>query len=351
MGGRYSDEILMQRCIQLASKGMGRVFSNPLVGALILHNHKIIAEGCHEAFGGAHAEPNAIYSVNDKTLLNDSTLYVNLEPCSHFGKTPPCVNLIIASKIPRVIIGTIDPNPLVSGKGVDILRKAGIEVKVGVLEKECEWLNRRFFTYHKEKRTYVVLKWAQSADGFLDILRNTITPAGPNWITNEPARQLVHKWRSMEMSIMTGTNTVIIDNPKLNVREWPGKDPLRIVLDRSLRIPKNRSVFDKSIPTTVFTEKAAASEENLEFYQIEFDEMVLDRILKILFQRGIQSVFVEGGAKLLQAFIDRDLWDEARVFYGPEDFVEGVKAPVFNNFFQAEENNIGKSKYKLFMRI
>ena len=350
MGGPYSDEILMQRCIQLASKGMGRVFSNPLVGALILYNNKIIAEGYHEVFGGTHAETNAINSFKNKALLRDSTLYVNLEPCSHFGKTPPCVNLIIASKIPRVIIGTIDPNPLVSGKGVNILRKAGIEIKVGVLEKECEWLNRRFFAYHRDKRTYVVLKWAQSADGYIDINRNAETPAGPNWITNEPARQLVHKWRSMEMSIMTGTNTVIIDNPKLNVREWPGKDPLRIILDRSLRIPKNRAVFDKSIPTIVFTEKKKSSEENLEFYQIEFDEMVLENILKILFQRGIQSVFVEGGSKLLQSFIDQNLWDEARVFYGEEDFVEGVKAPELRNFFQAEEQTIGKSRYKLFTR-
>lgn len=350
MEEEISDKIFMKRCLSLAKMGEGRVFSNPLVGSVLVHNKKIISEGYHEYFGGPHAEPNAIHSLKNKELLKDSTLYVNLEPCAHFGKTPPCVDLIIASKIPRLVIGTKDPNPLVSGKGIEILRKAGIAVKSGVLQKECEWLNRRFFTFHGEKRTYVVLKWAQSADGFIDIIRNPETPVGPNWITNEPARQLVHKWRSMEMAIMTGTNTILMDNPRLDVREWPGKNPVRVILDRTLRLPEESFVFDKSVPTIVFTEKEKKPTENLEFYKIQFDEKILVRVLEILYKKGIQSVFVEGGAALLQSFINLNLWDEARIFYGKNKFNEGISAPVLKNHEMTEENSIGSSKYRLFIR-
>lgn len=349
MEEEFWDEIFMKRCLTLAKMGAGRVLSNPMVGSVIVHRNQIISEGYHEFFGGPHAEPNAINSLNNKELLKDCTLYVNLEPCAHFGKTPPCVDLIISSKIPRLVIGTKDPNPLVSGKGIEILLKAGIKVKSGVLQKECEWLNRRFFAFHGEKRTYVILKWAQSVDGFVDIIRNPETPVGPNWITNEPARQLVHKWRSMEMAIMTGTNTILFDNPRLDVREWPGRNPVRVILDKSLRLPEECFVFDKSVPTIVFTEKEKNPEENLEFYKIEFDEKTPVKILEILYKKGIQSVFVEGGAKLLQSFINLNLWDEARIFFGKNKFYEGIPAPVLKNYKMTEKNNIGHSNYKLFI--
>jgi diaminohydroxyphosphoribosylaminopyrimidine deaminase / 5-amino-6-(5-phosphoribosylamino)uracil reductase len=350
MEEEFWDEIFMKRCLTLAKMGAGRVLSNPMVGSVIIHKNQVVSEGYHESFGGPHAEPNAINSLKNKELLKECTLYVNLEPCAHFGKTPPCVDLIIASQIPKVIIGTKDPNPLVSGKGIDILQKAGINVKTGILQKECEWLNRRFFTFHGEKRTYVVLKWAQSTDGFVDIIRKPETPVGPHWITNEPARQLVHKWRSMEMAIMTGTNTVLFDNPRLDVREWPGKNPVRVILDRSLRLPEKSFVFDQSVPTIVFTEKEKKPEENLAFFNIKFNEKTPVNILEVLYKKGIQSVFVEGGAGLLQSFINLDLWDEARIFYGKNEFKKGIPAPDLKNHQLTEDNNIGDSKYKLFIR-
>lgn len=326
------------------------MYSNPMVGAVLVHNNKIISEGYHEFFGGPHAETNAIQAVREKSLLKECTLYVSLEPCSHYGKTPPCVNLVIASKIPEVIIGTTDPNPLVSGRGIELMKESGIRVKTGILRAECEWLNRRFFTYHKEKRTYVVLKWAESADGFIDVLRGEKTPVGPKWITNEPARQLVHKWRSREMAIMAGTNTISSDNPKLNVRDWPGKNPIRVVLDRTLRLPPGSNVFDQSIPTVVFTERDKKSLENLEYLKADFSKNLPEEILGVLYKKGIQSVLIEGGANLLQSFIDENLWDEARIFRGQGFFYEGIKAPVLKNFIKTEEENLGNSLYLLYTK-
>ncbi len=345
-----SDENYMRRCLTLAKMGEGRVQPSPLVGAILVYNNRIISEGYHEIFGGTHAEANAINKLQRQELLKESSLYVNLEPCSHFGKTPPCVNLIISSKIPKIFIGCKDPNPLVSGQGIKLLLEAGLDIRVGVLEQECFWLNRKFLTFHEKKRTYITLKWAQSADGFIDVVRNADASSVPTWITNQPAKQLVHKWRSEQMAIMAGTNTILYDNPRLTVREWPGKNPLRVVIDRVLRLPAENYVFDKSIPTIVITEKEKKSEENLEFCKIEFNENTPEKILGILYRKNIQSVLIEGGAMLLQTFIDKGLWDEARVFYGKIEFRQGIYAPVIKNYFMAEETNIGNNKLKLFIK-
>lgn len=320
----------MHRCIDLARNGKGRVAPNPMVGSVIVHNENIIGEGYHMQYGGPHAEVNAINSVRNKTHLPESTLYVNLEPCSHTGKTPPCSDLIIENKIKKVVIGIIDPNSLVAGKGVEKLRKAGIEVKVGMLESECYELNKRFFTFHKLKRPYIILKWAQSRDGFLDIIRNAGTPIGPNWISNPISQILVHKWRSMEQAIMVGTNSIIYDNPGLNTRLWPGSSPLRITFDREGRINSSAKIFDKSTPTLVFTTKKFKNSVNLEFVQIDFKNHDLKPILDNLYKRDIQSLIVEGGEQLLQSFIKQQLWDEARIFKGDKDFKNGIRAPYLH---------------------
>ena len=238
------DEVFMQRCLELAGNGLGYVAPNPMVGAVVVHKGEVIGEGYHRQFGQAHAEVNAIQAVKDSSLLEESTLYVNLEPCVHTGKTPPCTDLILAKKIPSVVIGTPDPNPLVQGKGIEKLIKSGIQVTTGIIEDACRDLNKRFFTFHKLKRPYIILKWAQTKDGFIDIKRKAGESIGVNWITSPLSRDLVHKWRSEEQGIMAGTHTVIMDNPHLNVRHWNGKNPVRIVLDRSLKIPKHFHVLD-----------------------------------------------------------------------------------------------------------
>lgn len=340
----------MERCIYLAKMGSGKVHPNPMVGAVVVHEGKIIGEGYHANYGGPHAEVNAIYSVKDTDLLKESSLYVNLEPCTHFGKTPPCTDLILARGIPRIVIGTPDPNPKVSGKGIEQLSSSGRDVISNVLAGECHWLNRRFITFHEKQRPYIILKWAQTADGFIDQIRTPSAPIGPTWITNEAARQLVHKWRSEEMAIMAGTNTIEKDNPRLNLREWQGRNPIRIVPDRTLRLSEDCHVFDRSVPTIVFTEKHRKSQENLEFIQLPFNSAVLENILQILFERGIQSVFVEGGARLLQSFLEKKLWDEARIFEGTLRFYNGISAPVFINAFLKSTRYIGTSKYSIYLR-
>lgn len=322
-------ETFMKRCIELASKGRGTTAPNPMVGSVIVHNNKIIGEGYHRKCGEAHAEVNAINDVSDKKMLSQSTLYVNLEPCSHFGKTPPCSDLIIKSGIPRVVVANIDPNPQVQGKGIDKLRAAGIDVISGVLENEGEALNKRFFVFQRQKRPYIILKWAQTQDGFIDVIRNSAMPQQPNWITNQYARMMVHKWRSEEQAIMIGTNTAQIDNPKLNVRDWTGKNPLRIVLDRTLRLPNTLNILDKSTPTLIFTEKETGynDSENCTYKHIVFDTNLLVNITNELYNRNIQSIIIEGGAKLLTSFITAKLWDEARVFVGDIHFNDGILAP------------------------
>jgi diaminohydroxyphosphoribosylaminopyrimidine deaminase/5-amino-6-(5-phosphoribosylamino)uracil reductase len=323
-----TNEIFMQRCIELASNGKGKVAPNPMVGAVIVHNNIIIGEGLHKAFGQAHAEVNAIRSVKDKTLLQNSTLYVNLEPCSHLGKTPPCSDFINENNIPRVVIGTIDPNSFVSGKGIEKLRNHRVDVLVGILEKECRSLNRRFFTFHTQKRPYIILKWAQTRDGFIDKIRKPNEPIGINWISNQLSRVLVHKWRTQEQGLLVGTNTVLQDNPKLNVRYWEGRSPLRIILDRDLRIPKTAFVLDNTSPTLVLNEFKSEKNKKTEFCKLEFCNNELDLLVEELYNRQLLSVIVEGGKEVLESFIHQNLWDEARVFIGDKSFGNGIKAPL-----------------------
>ena len=328
MQNMKTHEAYMQQCLQLALKGLGNVAPNPMVGCVIVYQDKIIGEGCHQKYGEAHAEVNAINSVENKELLKHSTLYVNLEPCSHHGKTPPCADLIIKYKIPYVIIGSIDTNSLVSGKGIEKLAKAGIDVKVGVLEEECKKLNKRFFTFHEKKRPYIILKWAQTKNGFMDNKRTEDNIGSALQITNQESKKLVHKWRSEEQAIMVGTNTALLDNPQLTVREGAGKNPLRITIDKWLRIPKSFHLFDKSTPTIVFTEVDTLSEHNLEYLKINFESDIIQQIINELYNRNVQSLIVEGGELLLKSFINSGCWDEARVFISGQSIEKGVNAPV-----------------------
>lgn len=334
-------ETYMQRCLQLAQLGLGTTQPNPSVGAVIVHENTIIGEGYTSPYGGPHAEVNAVASVSDKSLLASSTIYVTLEPCSHFGKTPPCADLIVKHKIPKVVIGTIDPFAKVAGRGIQRLRDAGIEVITDVLKEECRASNKRFFTYHEKKRPYIILKWAETADGFIDQIRTKDSAIAPNWISNLYSRQLVHKWRTEEQAILVGTTTALNDNPKLNVRDWTGKSPLRLVIDRSLKIPENYHLLDASQRTIVFT--AAKKEnlhENLIFETIDFSENVPQQICDVLYKHQIQSVIIEGGKFTLNAFISANLWDEARVFTGTTTFIEGVTRPI------VEGKIISKEKIK-----
>ncbi|MFA5555778.1 MAG: bifunctional diaminohydroxyphosphoribosylaminopyrimidine deaminase/5-amino-6-(5-phosphoribosylamino)uracil reductase RibD [Flavobacteriaceae bacterium] len=342
-----SHETYIKRCIELAKNGLGTTYPNPLVGSVIVHNGKIIGEGWHRKSGESHAEVIAIDSVKNKELLKESTIYVSLEPCSHFGKTPPCADLIIQHKIPRVVIGTIDPFAKVCGSGIAKLKKSGIKVEVGFLENECRELNKRFFTFHQKKRPYIILKWAQTQNGFIAPLQKKETK--PVWISNEFSRQLVHKWRAEEQAIMVGTNTVLQDNPRLDIRSWTGENPIRIVLDRELKITSGFSVYNKSVKTIFITEKERLSEhENQVFEKIDFNKNVNIGILDVLYKHQIQSVIVEGGAVLLESFIKNDLWDEARVFTSDLSFEKGIKAPEFNTNKAAIKNDISDNTLEYF---
>jgi len=324
------DEVFMQRCIDLARFGEGHVAPNPLVGAVVVYNNKIIGEGYHQYFGGPHAEVNAVNRVKDKGLLKQSTLYVNLEPCAHHGKTPPCADLIVHYQIPEVVIGMQDPFSKVNGAGIKRLNSAGCQVKVGILEKECHELNLRFITFHGQMRPYVILKWAQTLDGFIDKTRNENSDQHPNWITNELCRALVHKWRTEVQSIMVGTNTALIDNPKLNVRAWSGTNPLRIVIDRDFTLPNHLSLFDQKQPTLVLNSKKNETKHQVEYLKLPFNRQFIPELFESLYNRGISGLLVEGGFELLQSFIDQNLWDEARIFTGSTKFMDGVKAPVIS---------------------
>lgn len=322
-------ERYISRCIELAKNGFGTTYPNPMVGSVIVCDDKIIGEGWHRKSGEAHAEVNAINAVKDKSLLAKSTIYVSLEPCSHFGKTPPCSDLIIENKIPKVVIGTIDPNSQVCGNGIKKLKEAGIEVEVGFLEKECSELNKRFFTFHNKKRPYIILKWAESKDGF--IAPTDKEKKEPIWISNEFSRQLVHKWRSEEQAILIGTNTVLDDNPKLNTRDWNGNNPVRIILDRTGKVDDGYFVKDNSVKTIFISEmENLPSHENIIYENAIFDTCLAEKICSILVKHSIQSVIIEGGKKTLDTFINAGLWDEARVFIGDKIFHNGVKAPRLN---------------------
>lgn len=310
-------EKYIKRCIELAKNGLGTTYPNPLVGSVIVYNDQIIGEGWHQKAGCPHAEVNAIQSVKDKSLLSKATIYVSLEPCSHFGKTPPCSDLIIANKIPNVVIGTIDPFAKVAGTGIKKLIEAGANVTVGILEDECYELNKRFFTFHTKKRPYIILKWAESNDGFIAPINRK--EQKPVWITSELSRQLVHKWRSEEQAILVGTNTVLEDNPTLTTRNWIGNNPIRIVLDQTNKISKESHIFDNQAKTISISKN-----------EMPFDENLASNIASFLFEQNIQSVLIEGGTKTLQTFIDSNLWDEARVFKGAISFNKGIKAPEFN---------------------
>ncbi|MCF8357628.1 MAG: bifunctional diaminohydroxyphosphoribosylaminopyrimidine deaminase/5-amino-6-(5-phosphoribosylamino)uracil reductase RibD [Prolixibacteraceae bacterium] len=316
----------MHRCLQLAKLGDGHTAPNPMVGCVIVHNGKIIGEGFHQKCGGPHAEVNAINSVKDKVLLTESTLYVNLEPCSHFGKTPPCSDLIIQKKIPRVVIGTPDPFAKVSGNGIKKLKAAGCDITVGILANECQQLNRRFFTFHTKQRPYIILKWAQTADGFIDVIPEKRKSGHPNWITNEMARVAVHKQRSTEGAILIGTETAMKDNPSLTLRDWHGKQPARIILDLKNRLPAGLHVFDNRAETFVLASNHYPDKRNANIIKTTAENLHND-LLEFLYRNGIQSVIVEGGAKTLQGFIDKGLWDEAFVYTGDIFFGNGVKAP------------------------
>lgn len=319
-------EKYINRCIELAKNGLGTTYPNPLVGSVIVYEDQIIGEGWHQKAGEPHAEVNAINSVKDKSLLSKATIYVSLEPCSHFGKTPPCADLIIAHKIPNVVIGTIDPFAKVAGKGIHKLKEAGANVTVGILENECHEVNKRFFTFHNKKRPYIILKWAESIDGFIAPFAKD--EQKPVWITNTYSRQLVHKWRTEEQAILVGTQTVLDDNPILNARDYFGNDPIRIVLDKSGKIDFNFHVKDNKIKTLILTESNAfQSTKNCIYENCLFNENLVENILLILTKNQIQSVIIEGGCKTIQSFIDKNLWDEALVFKGKSIFENGLKAP------------------------
>ena len=317
------DELFMQRAQELALLGVGHVSPNPRVGCVIVHEGKIIGEGWHRKYGEAHAEVNAINSVNDQSLLPQSTLYVNLEPCSHFGKTPPCADLIVEKKIKKVVIANVDSNPLVGGKGIQKLKDAGIEVQTGVLEKQARELNKRFFTFIEKQRPFIILKWAQTRDGFI-----AQSNFESKWISSDLSRQHVHKMRSEEDAVLVGRHTANHDNPKLNVRDCSGRNPTRIVLDRFLRLPHSLHLFDRSQSTIVYNVVKHEEHPNLIFARVE-EENFVPFIVKDLYQRKIQSVIVEGGAQTLKIFIDSKLWDEAHVFTGTRKFENGIAAPTF----------------------
>lgn len=318
------------RCIEIAKSGLGITAPNPMVGAVLVYNDSIIGEGFTSPYGGPHAEVNAIQSVTDRELLKKATLYVTLEPCSHYGKTPPCADLIIKSKIPRVVIGTLDPHEKVAGQGIQKLKGAGCEVTVGVLEKECQEHHKRFLCFHQKKRPYIILKWGETLDGFIAPSNEMRTKnPEPFWITNTYSRQLVHQWRAEEQAILVGTNTVLKDNSKLDIRHWTGKNPLRVVLDRDLKIDASFHVLDGSAPTLLLTEITDTTryKKHIDYEWMDFSKDVAIQICNVLYKKNITSIIIEGGTQTLQTFINANLWDEVRVFTGNISFNKGLKSP------------------------
>ncbi len=318
----------MQRCIELARLGMGSVSPNPLVGSVIVCDGKIIGEGYHRRYGEAHAEVNAVNDVlrqhpDAHQLLKRSAMYVSLEPCVHFGKTPPCADLIIRQGIPHVVVGCRDPFAQVDGKGIEKLREAGIRVTTGILEEECLAVNRRFFTRVQKQRPYIILKWAQTSDHYF------APETGQRWITSDAARKLVHKWRSEEDAVLVGKRTALTDNPRLNVRDWQGRNPVRMVIDRNLELPHDLNLFDQTQPTIVFNAVKTGAEGNVKYLELEdFDHYLPQLIAYQLYIMDVQSIIVEGGAQTLSLFLRAGLWDEARVFTGPASWGEGIPAPA-----------------------
>lgn len=319
----------MLRSIQVAKNGLGNTAPNPMVGSVIVYNGTIIGEGFTSPYGGPHAEVNAIAAVKDKSLLALATLYVTLEPCAHYGNTPPCANMIVTHGIPNVVIGTLDPNEKVAGKGVAILKEGGCQVTTGVLEKECQIHHKRFLTFQNKKRPYVILKWAQTQDGFIapePILRSE--KPTPFWITNAHSKQLVHKWRTEEQSILVGTTTALADNPKLDARTWKGKNPIRILIDKELKVSASYHLLDDNIKTLIFTAtKDTTDSKNVTYITLDFTQSIIPQLLHCLHKNNITSVIIEGGSATLSAFIKASLWDEARVFTSLTNFGSGLTAP------------------------
>ena len=316
------DKKYMQFCIDLALKGFPLAMPNPMVGCVIVNKDKIIGQGYHQEYGTHHAEVNAINSVKNPELLKESTLYVSLEPCAHFGKTPPCADLIIQHEIPRVVIGSLDTFSEVNGKGIKRLKEAGIEVVTSVMEKECREINSRFFTFHEKKRPYIILKWAQTSDGFIAPLEQK----EPLWISSKESKMLVHQWRSEEQAILVGRKTAELDNPLLTTREVKGENPIRIVLDRKLSLNKELLIFNDDAPTLIVNDKLS-SEIHL---KVDFNNLA-QSLVNELHKRGIQSIIIEGGAQTLNTFINSNLWDEARVFTSKKTLVKGVQSPVIQH--------------------
>ena len=335
-----NSSLFMQRALDLAERGKGAVRPNPLVGCVLVHEGKIIGEGYHEQYGGPHAEVNAIASVTDPKLLAAATAYVSLEPCSHYGKTPPCANLLVEKGIKSVVVATLDPNPLVAGKGVKLLEEAGISVQVGLLEKEARWQNRRFFCQQEKHRPYLILKWAQTQDGF--IARENFDS---KWISSLQSRQLVHQWRAAEQAILVGKNTALHDNPRLNVRDWNGSDPIRVVLDSKLELPADLHLFDQQIPTLCYNTLKSETLPNLEWVQLP--QLSPEALLADLLARQIQSVLIEGGSQTITQFLAAGLWDEARVFTAPIQFERGISAPKLTQA-PAESYAIGEDQLDIY---
>lgn len=339
-------ETYMHRSLELARLGAGHVAPNPMVGSVLVYNDRIIGEGYHQLYGKAHAEVNCIASVKpeDEHLIPQSTIYVSLEPCAHHGKTPPCADLIVAKRIPRVVVGCRDPFPQVNGKGIEKLRAAGIEVTLGVLEKECIDLNKRFFLFHTRHRPYIVLKWAQTAGGLIAgaTASNPVPAAHAGvagnenpgekrsrlLISNDITNRLVHKWRSEEASILVGPRTALLDDPALTARLWTGPNPIRLVIDKDLQLPPDLKLFDKTVPTVVFNNHRHETQGPIQYYQLATDSSLIQQLVIALHHLKIQSVLVEGGARLLQSFIDEDHWDEARIITNDDlDIPSGLPAP------------------------
>ena len=339
----------MQRCLQIARAGQGRVAPNPMVGAVLVHRDRIVGEGFHRAFGGPHAEVNAIRSVRNRDLLPESTLYVNLEPCAHVGKTPPCADLIIASGIPKVVVAQVDPNPVVGGKGILKLRQAGVDVTTGVFEEDALFLNRRFNTYHSQKRPYIILKWAQTANGFMDRSRDDFQ-TGINWISHPFTKKMVHKWRSEEEAIIVGAGTIRNDDPELTVRGWFGKSPMRVALSQKGELPQSSAIFGDSQPIWIINnvhEKISGKEE---WMMGKNNETLPETAARVLYERGLTSVLVEGGAQTLQSFIEAGLWDEARVIVSDATFRSGLNAPLLS-VNATSRQNYGRDQIFQYFRI
>jgi diaminohydroxyphosphoribosylaminopyrimidine deaminase/5-amino-6-(5-phosphoribosylamino)uracil reductase len=342
-----TDEQYMSRCIQLARLGGGDVAPNPMVGAVLVYEDKIIGEGFHKKYGEAHAEVNCINSVlpENKILIEKSIIYVSLEPCSHYGKTPPCSDLIIKNNIKKVVIGCKDSYEEVAGRGIQKLQNAGVEVVVGVLENECRDLNKRFFCFHEKGRPYIILKWAQSSNGKIGALNDERI-----LISNDHSNRLVHKWRSEEAGILIGTATAQKDNPSLTTRLWPGKNPVRIIIDNQLKLSAKLNLFDLQADTIIFNKIKNTIEGNLQFIKLENDNY-MQQLLHSLYEMNIQSILVEGGSKTLQSFIDASLWDEARIITNEQMIIEnGITAPEMKEFHLTQQEKYFSDQIDFYKR-